>query len=277
MASKAKTQEFFIGDLELRASMDLTKAGELGPAESLGLVTDCKIAMTTNEAKLQAGFPQRTYATAVTSRDLEITGNMTEYTLTNLALLYGDERAFNNASTATAAQTTLSSAFTAGGTTLSVASAADFSPGDFIYVRDQHDATDVFATQVAAVDGTANTIDVTYPISRDFATGSVVVKGEAIILGSEDNIPPMTVQVVGVMPLDGEPFVYDIWKATISGTVEVASSTDNFGSLAYTIAPLAPGSAEIECGVYGTDPAKKAMLKQFLQGRLMKGVGTTSC
>ena len=277
MASKAKTQEFFIGDLELRASMDLTKAGELGPNESLGLVTDCKIAMTTNEAKLQAGFPQRTYATAVTSRDLEITGNLTEYTLTNLALLYGDKRALTAASTATAASTELANDFTAGGTQFTVADASNFAVGDFIYVRAANDATDAFAAQIAAVDTNANTIDVTYAISRAFAAGSKVVKGESIVLGSEDNIPPMTVQVVGVMPLDGEPFIYDIWKATISGTVEVASSTDNFGALAYTISPLAPGSAEIDCGAYGADPAKKAMLKQFPQGRLTKGVGGASC
>jgi hypothetical protein len=103
------------------------------------------------------------------------------------------------------------------------------------------------------------------------------VKGEAIVLGSEDSIPPMTCQVVGVMPLDGEPFIYDIWKATISGTVEVMSSTDNFGALAYTITPLAPASQEIECDVYGADPAKKAMLKKFTQGRLTKGFSTGAC
>jgi hypothetical protein len=87
----------------------------------------------------------------------------------------------------------------------------------------------------------------------------------------------MTIQVIGVMPLDGQPFVYDIWKATISGTVEVMSSTDNFGGLTYTITPLAPSTQEIECDVYGSDPAKKAMLKKFVQGRLTKGYSMSSC
>ena len=277
MASKAKTQEFFIGDLDLRASMDLTKAGELGPTESIGLMTECKVAMTTNEVKLEAGFPQRTYATAVTSRSLEITGSFAEYTISNLALLYGDKDAMIAASTGTSAETTLTSNAASGSLDLIVADATDFNVGDDIYIRGAADETDVFANSIAAIDTGSSTITIAYALPRDFLSGDVVVKGEAIILGSEDSIPPMTIQVIGVMPLDGEPFTYDIWKATISGTVEVASSTDNFGSLSYTISPLAPASQEIDCDVYGADPAKKAMLKKFVQGRLIKGYATGSC
>jgi hypothetical protein len=277
MASKAKTQEFFIGDLDLRASADLTKAAELGPADSIGLMTECKVAMTTNEVKLEAGFPQRTYATAVTSRSLEITGSFAEYTVSNLALLYGDKEAMIDAATATSAKTTTTAATTAPAVDIVVADATGFSAGDAIYIRDNDDATDVFANTVTAVDAGTNTITIAYGVPRDFAAGSIVNKGEAIILGSEDSIPPMTIQVIGVMPLDGEPFIYDIWKATISGTVEVSSSTDNFGNLSYTISPLAPASQEIECDIYGTDPAKKAMIKKFVQGRLSKGFATGSC
>jgi hypothetical protein len=145
MASKAKTQEFFIGDLDLRVSMDLSKAGELGPLDSIGLVTDCKVAMTTNEVKMQAGFPQRTYATAVTSRDLEITGNLTEYTVTNLAFLYGDKDALVAGQSGTGASTTLTADFSAGGSVLTVADVTNFAVGDFIYIRKADDATDVFS------------------------------------------------------------------------------------------------------------------------------------
>jgi len=277
MASKAKTQEFFIGDLDLRASADLTKAAELGPADSIGLMTECKVAMTTNEVKLEAGFPQRTYATAVTSRSLEITGSFAEYTAGNLALLYGDKESMLDAATATSAKTVTTAAVTAGDAELVVADVAGFAAGDAIYIRSENDATDVFANTITAIDVPNLTITIAYAVPRDFAIGSVVNKGEAIILGSEDSIPPMTIQVVGVMPLDGEPFVYDIWKATISGTVEVSSSTDNFGNLAYTISPLAPAAQEIECDIYGTDVAKKAMIKKFVQGRLAKGFAAGSC
>ena len=275
MASKAQTQDFFIGDLDLRLSADLTKAGELGPADSVGLMTECSVSMTTNEVKLQAGFPQRTYATAVTSRDLEITGSLSEYTVTNMALLYGDKQALTNSATGTGASTTLTADATATTTALTVADETGFAAGDFVYIRNVNDNTDVFAAEVASV--AAGSITLTYAVPRDFVTGSTVVKGEAIVLGSEDNIPPMTVQVVGVMPLDGEPFVYDIWKATISGTVEVTTSTDNFGTLPYTLSPLTPAAKEIECGVYGTDPAKQAMIKKFTQGRLTKGYPTGAC
>ena len=269
MASTAKTQEFFIGDLELRASTDLTKAGELGPDDSLGLMTECSVSMTTNEVKLQAGFPQRTYATAVTSRDLEITGSLSEYTVTNMAMLYGDEAAWVRSETATTASTDLTGVGAAASTTLTVTSETDFAAGDFIYIRSALDATDVFAAEIASTG--ASTIELTYALPREFGIGSMVYKGEAIILGSEDAIPPMTIQVVGVMPLDGEPFIYDIWKATIAGTVEVTTSTDNFGTLPYTISPLTPASGEIDCDVFGADAAKKAMLKKFIQGRLTKG------
>jgi len=275
MASQAQTQDFFIGDLDLRIQADLTKAGELGPSDSIGLMTECSVSMTTNEVKLQAGFPQRTYATAVTSRDLEITGSLSEYTVANMALLYGDKDALVRADTGMSAMATLTADFTAGGTTLTVDDETGFSAGDFIYVRDASDATNVFSAEVVSV--SASTIEVTYAISRPFMTGAKVIKGEAIVLGSEDNIPPMTVQVVGVMPLDGEPFIYDIWKATISGTVTVATSTDNFGTLPYTISPLTPSAKEIDCDAYGTDAAKKAMIKKFIQGRLTKNYSTSSC
>jgi len=276
MASTAKTQEFFIGDLELRASTDLTKAGELGPTDSMGLMTECSVAMTTNEVKLQAGFPQRTYATAVTSRDLEITGSLSEYTVTNMAMLYGDEQAWTRAETATSGTTVTTGVTAAAATTLAVADESDFTVGDFIYIRAVADATDVFAAEVTATSATELTLS--YAVPREFASGSIVTKGEAIILGSEDAIPPMTIQVVGVMPLDGEPFIYDIWKATIAGTVEVSTSTDNFGTLPYTISPLTPSTGEIDCDVYGADAAKKAMLKKFIQGRLTKGYTTAgSC
>jgi len=277
MASKAKTQEFFIGDLDLRASADLTKAAELGPADSIGLMTECKVAMTTNEVKLEAGFPQRTYATAVTSRSLEITGSFAEYTATNLALLYGDKEAMLDAATATSAKTETTILTASGSADLVVADTTNFAVGDAIYIRDKSDATDVFANTITNVDSGSNTLTIAYAVPRDFAAESIVNKGESIVLGSEDSIPPMTIQVVGVMPLDGEPFVYDIWKATISGTVEVASSTDNFGNLAYTISPLAPSSQEISCDIFGTDAAKKAMLKKYVQGRLSKGFATGSC
>lgn len=272
MASTAQTQEFFIGDLELRASVDLTKAGELGPTDSMGLMVDCKVAMTTNEVKLKAGFPTRTYATAVSSRDLEITGSLSEYTAANMALLYGDEGAWNKINGDTAASTLTTAPIVALATTVTVASAVGFITGDFIYIRAINDATDVYVAQVASVAGSV--ITVTYAIPRAFASGSKVVLGAAIELGSENAIPPMTVQVIGVMPLDGEPFVYDIWKATISGTVEVSSSAENFGALPYTITPLAPGAGEIDCNIFGADAAKKAMLRNFTQGRLTKGLAT---
>lgn len=272
MASTAKTQEFFIGDLDLRVSTDLTKAGELTISDGIGLMTECTISMTTNEVKLQAGFPQRTYATAVSSRDLTITGSLSEYSVSNMAMLYGDKQAFMAAQSEAAAATTLGTPFTAGGTTLAVADATDFTVGDTIMIRSANSTDDVFIVEVTAI--ATNDVTVAYGIPNDYAAGAMVSKVITIELGSEEAIPPMTVQVVGVMPLDQEPFVYDVWKATISGTIEVSNSTDNFGTLPYTISPLAPSSGEIDCGVYGADAVKKAMLKSFVQGRLVKGIKT---
>lgn len=272
MASTAKTQEFFIGDLDLRVSTDLTKAGELTISDGIGLMTECSISMTTNEVKLQAGFPQRTYATAVSSRDLTITGSLSEYSVSNMAMLYGDKQAFMAAQSESAAATTLGTPFVAGGTTIAVADATDFAVGDTIMIRSANSTDDVFIVEVTAI--ATNDITVAYGIPNDYAAGAMISKVITIELGSEEAIPPMTVQVVGVMPLDQEPFVYDVWKATISGTIEVSNSTDNFGTLPYTISPLAPSSGEIECGVYGADAVKKAMLKSFVQGRLVKGVKT---
>lgn len=277
MASTAKTQEFFIGDLDLRASADLKKAGELSPAEGIGLMTDCTVSMTTNEVKLQAGFPQRTYATAVSSRDLVISGTFSEYTVTNFALLYGDKDAYMRSASATSAVGALNSdvAALSADLILNTGEGASFAAGDFIYIQSATDRNDIFSAEIASV--ATDTLTLTYGVPRVYTAGSKVKKSEAIILGSETAIPPVTVQVLGVMPLDGEPFVYDIWKATVSGTVEVSNSTDAFGGLAYTITPLAPGSTEIDCDVYGSDPAKKAMLKKFVQGRLTKGYSSVAC
>jgi hypothetical protein len=276
MASTAKTQEFFIGDLDLRVSADLTKAGELTVDNAIGLMTECTISMTTNEVKLNAGFPQRTYATAVSSRDLTITGQLSEYSVTNMAMLYGDKQAMIEAQTATAATATTTAAVAAGDATVTVDDATNFTVGDNVMIRSHASTDDVFVIEITGITGDVLTL--AYALPNDYAIGSQVTKSAVIELGSEEAIPPMTVQVVGVMPLDQAPFVYDIWKATISGTIEVSNSTDNFGTLPYTIAPLAPSAGEINCGVFGTDDVKKAMLRQFIQGRLSKGyTGTGSC
>ena len=273
----AQSQEFYIGDLDLRLSTDLTKAGELSPVDSVGVMTECTLTMTTNETKLQAGFPQRTYASAVTSRDLEVSGSLSEYTVSNMAMLYGDAAAMVRAATATGAKSDITTAVVAAATDIVVTDSSHFAADDYIYVYAAGDATDVYAAQVASVDNGTNTITVTYGIPRAFAVGDFVVKGEAIILGADTAIPPMTVQVVGVMPLDGQPFVYDVWKATISGTVEVKTATDAFGTLPYTISPLTPSAQEITCGAYGADAAKQAVIKKFVQGRLTKGYASASC
>jgi len=276
MASQSKTQDFFIGDLDLRLSFDLTKAGELSPAETVGLMTQCTVSMVTNEVKLNAGFPQRTYANAVASRDLTITGNLSEYTASNLAMLYGDKEAYLESLSATEAETTLSADVLAAATTLAVVDSSDFAVGDVVYIVSADDSNDVYVANVSSLPD-ATSIEISYGLPRGFVSGSRVVKGQAIELGSADTVPPMTLQVLGIMPLDGEPFIYDIWKGTISGTVEVATSTDAFGSLAYTISPLTPSIKEIECGVFGDDAAKKAVVKHFKQGRLLKSLSGTTC
>ena len=276
MANQAKTSDFFIGDLDIRISSDLTKAGKLGPTYSIGLLQDAKVSMTTNQVKLQAGFPQRTYASAVTSREMTIEGSLNEYSIANLAMVYGDTKALAGAAAMTPTKTTLSAGVAAAATALTVVSNTGFAVDDAIIVYSADDASDAFVTYVTAlVDTDELTIGVALP--RAFAASDKVAKISEIKLGSSDNIPPLTIQVVGVMPLDNTPFVYDIWKGTISGTAEVASSTENFGAISFTVEPLQPTSKEIECGAFGSDAVTKAVVKKFPMGRLGKTLSATSC
>ena len=276
MANNAKTNDFFIGDLDIRVSGTLTKAGKLGPADSIGLLQDAKVTMATNQVKLQAGFPQRTYATAVTSRDMTIEGSLSEFSIANLAMIYGDTTAFADAATATPVKTTLSAGVIAAATALNVTTNTGFAVNDPIMIYSADAASDAFVTVVTAlVDTDELTIGVAVP--RAFAAGAHVAKITEIKLGSSDNIPPLTIQVVGVMPLDGTPFVYDIWKGTISGTAEVAASTDNFGAMSFTLEPLQPTTKEIDCGVFGNDAVIKAVIKKFPMGRLGKTINASSC
>ena len=276
MANNAKTNDFFIGDLDIRVSSTLTKAGKLGPSDSLGLLQDAKVTMTTNQVKLQAGFPQRTYASAVTSREMTIEGSLSEYSIANLAMIYGDVAAFTNAAAATPVKTTLAPGVAAAATALTVVSNTGFAVNDPIMVYSADDASDAFVTTVTAlVDTDELTIGIAVP--RAFAAGANVAKITEIKLGSSDNVPPLTIQVVGVMPLDGTPFVYDIWKGTISGSAEVASSTDNFGALSFTVEPLQPTTKEIDCGAFGNDAVTKAVIKKFPMGRLGKTLSASSC
>lgn len=276
MANKAKTSDFFIGDLDIRISSDLTKAGKLGPSYSIGLLQDAKVSMTTNQVKLQAGFPQRTYASAVTSREMTIEGSLNEYSIANLAMVYGDTDAFAGAAAVTPVKTTLSAGVVAAGTTLTVANNTGFAVDDPIIVYSADDAADAFVTYVTALVDT-DELKIGVALPRAFATGDKVAKISEIKLGSSDNIPPLTIQVVGVMPLDNTPFVYDIWKGTISGTAEVASSTENFGAISFTIEPLQPTTKEIECGTFGADAVIKNVVKKFPMGRLGKTLSASSC
>lgn len=270
MANTSQTSEFFIGDLDVRVSTDLTKAGELGPEHSIGLLQDAKVTMNTNQVKLQAGFPQRTYASVVTSRELMVSGSLNEYSISNLALIYGDNDALVAAAAASGVTTTTTAAVVASDVTIDVTSATGITAGDTIYLYNASDASDVFVAEVASI--AVNEITVTLPIPRAFAIGSKVSLVQSIELGSSDNAKELTIQVVGVMPLDGSPFVYDIWKGTISGSAEVASSTQAFGALQFQIEPLQPSSQEIAAGKFGISAVKKAVVSKFAQGRLSKNV-----
>jgi len=270
MANTAKTQEFFIGDLDIRVSNDLTKAGKLGPLDTIGLLQDAKVTMTTNQAKLQASFPQKTYATAVTSREMSIEGNLNEYSISNLALIYGDNEAVSSAQLDTATETTCGTAYDVStpGTDLAVADATGLAADDTVYIYDPNDPSDVMVMEIASI--STNTITFTLNIPRSVEIGWKVSKVVSIKLGSSDNIPPLTIQVVGVMPLDNSPFVYDIWKGTISGSAEVASSTDKFGALAFKVEPLQPTAIDISGGKFGADAVTKALVKKFPMGRMSK-------
>jgi len=256
MANQAKTQEFFMGDLDIRVSSDLTKAGKLGPADTIGLLQDSKVAMTTNQAKLKAGFPQKTYATAVTSREMTVSGNLNEYSISNLAMIYGDNEALAAAISNTEASTTIATAGIVGDTDLTVADTTGFTADDTIYVYDKFAPDNVMVMEVASVDAGNSKISVSLPMPRETTTDFQVVKVVSIKLGSEDNVPPLTIQIVGVMPLDNTPFVYDIWKGTISGSAEVASSTQNFGA---------------------PDAVTKQIIKKFPMGRLAKKFSAAGC
>ena len=271
MANTSKTSEFFIGDLDIRVSTDLTKAGELGPDDSIGLLQDAKITMNTNEVKLKSGFPERTYASAVVSRDLVVAGSFNEYSISNLALVYGDNDALAAAVAATNHEGTLASAAVADAVTLTVQTGegADFA-GKTVYVYRHDDPSDVFVTKCTTVSVDEITLDRGIP--RDLAIGDHVAIVESVELGSEDNTQELTIQVVGTMPLDGTPFVYDIWKGTIAGSAEMSSSTQNFGALPFTIEPLQPAAHEIAADKFGVDAVKKAVISQYAQGRLSKNI-----
>lgn len=271
MANTSQTSEFFIGDLDVRVSTDLTKAGELSPSFSIGLLQDAKITMNTNQVKLQAGFPQRTYASVVTSRELMVSGSLNEYSMSNLAMIYGDNEALAAAVAATGKVTTTTAATVAGTTVdLAVADSTGFVVGNTVYLYNSADASDVYVAEVGAVD--VNEITVTIPVPREFPIGTKVALVQSIELGSSDNAKELTIQVVGVMPLDGSPFVYDIWKGTISGSAEVSSSTQAFGALQFQIEPLQPSAQEIEAGKFGSSAVKKAVVSKFAQGRLTKNI-----
>ena len=272
MANTSKSSEFFIGDLDIRVHTDLTKAGELGPDDSIGLLQDAKITMNTNEVKLKSGFPERTYASAVVSRDLSVAGSFNEYSISNLALVYGDNDALAAAIGATPASSTFTSGPLADQAVVAVQTGdgADFTAGDVVYVYAHDNTSDVFVAKILSISVDDITLDQDLP--RAFALGDHIAKVQSVELGSEDNTKELTIQVVGTMPLDGTPFVYDIWKGTIAGSAEMSSSTQNFGALPFTIEPLQPAAYEIAAGVYGDDSVKKAVISQYAQGRLTKNI-----
>lgn len=272
MANTSKSSEFFIGDLDIRVSTDLTKAGELGPDDSIGLLQDAKITMNTNEVKLKSGFPERTYASAVVSRDLSVAGSFNEYSISNLALVYGDNDALAAAVTASAASGTFAATATAAQAVVSVQTGegAAFTALETVYVYSHANPSDVFVASILSIAGDDITLNQDLP--RDLVIGDHIAKIQTVELGSEDNTKELTIQVVGTMPLDGTPFVYDIWKGTIAGSAEMSSSTQNFGALPFTIEPLQPAKFEIDNGVFGSDAVKKTVIANFAQGRLSKNI-----
>jgi len=243
----AQTNAFSIGTAELRLGQ-LSSAGQLSQANSVGVIDDAAVNISRNVAELKGGFPQKVIATAVTEKNGKITATLREYSRRNLNLLLGN----GFGTTFTAATATVTADLAQSATSATVDSVTGFAVGDFVVIYQEGKPETVSIAQLTAIASSA-------PLGVSFAANSLstsyvaadgvihIYKANSVAVGKSNAVEYFSASLVQQSQA-GKPLVWDLWKVSANGALDYATNAKDFASMKMELQVIEPSLSEYAVG-----------------------------
>lgn len=248
------TTKFDIGTAELRLG-PLSKANLLTQAESIGLIDDATYTVNQTSVDLLGSFPKVPVDTAVTEQTATVSATMREYSRRNMRIMLGDGLA-GTAPTEISSTLDTAADVPAGANVLNVATGdgALFTADDVVIVFPAGRPQDVSVLQVASVAVDAVTFKTNHTTAADYnalsETGTVfqIYVAHQVPIGAITKTNYFSLMLIQQENSTGNPKVVSYWKAAIGGSMEVATTSDDFASSTMDLKILQPASVDYAVG-----------------------------
>lgn len=254
MAGEAITGRFMLGSATIMLGA-MANLQDLGVAESLGLAKNVTLKSTPKFTDLTQGVKNSQVASVMTGNDLEVSGELYEYTSENLAYALGLD---GSTYTQTAVSTTLTAQTALLSDVLAVTSATGITAGKWLSVH-VNALDQIFIRKVVSV----ATLNVT--VSSDFPvvipSGATVRVVNMVPAGSKADQPYLAGKIVGQIA-DGSWMTILLAKVRVTSGISVAFKTDNFDNIPFTLTcyDLVSTDANLALFTDASGDVSKAML-----------------
>ncbi len=239
-----QTSKFSIGTAELRIA-PLSSAMRLTQANSVGLVDSVTVAVEQQSVDLEGSFPKTLFDTAIISQTATVTATLREYSRRNLQVMLGEGV---SAAQPTDFSTTVSSATTAGSTTVPVSDESGFTGGDLAIIYQASDNSTVTVGIVASVSVGSLTLDPDTPTLFDYSSNDPVYLANQVAIGAVTTTNYFSVQMLQTERATGRPIGFNFWKAAISSGMTLQTNAEDFASTDLEIKILQPAASEYAAG-----------------------------
>ena len=217
-------------------------AGKLNQSNSIGLVDEATVSVSQDSVDLEGGFPRKLVASAVVRQLGTITATFREYSRRNMDIVLGN----GIPGAVTEAETTLTADVAASVTALPVDDETGFSVGDIVSVYQTGKPESVSLVKLTSV-STGSLGIAANSLTQAYATagGAInVYKANPIKLGAVSQINYFSATLIQISS-SGKPTVWNIWKCSIGGNVDYATSAEDFASSSMELKILEPGATDI--------------------------------
>lgn len=264
----ARTSKFQISPAEVRIS-SLSNANKLTSTHSIGLLNSATVAFNVESVDLEGGLPRVLYDTAITAQPGTVSVEMREYSRRNIELLLG----YTPSAVVTELATTLTADATLGAVALTVADETGFAQGDLIgiYPSTPQDVADISYCLVTST--AANTLNLSSDTPTLFAYDGTTNKANIfrvspVAVGNVTSTNYFSMQVMGLNRV-GQPIGFQFWKCALSSGLEMAYSSEDFGTTPGEFKILQPAAAEYGTG--GDLEHVAALIANYPLGMYMGG------
>ena len=241
----AVTNKFSIGTAELRIG-PVSLAGQLTQAHSVGLIDVATVSVSQNSVDLLGGFPQKIIDTAVVSQESSLAATAREYSKRNIDILLGNAAAVLTTQAATDRSLVVSSSGAAE-ITVTGADGANFAIGDILVVHSQTNPEDVSVVRIDGITVDSLALDAGTPLTFTPVAGDFIFQAEPSAVGDVNQTNYFAVSLVQTQR-NGDPAVWNFWKAAVSAGMEYGTSAEDFGSTEIAIKLLEPSAADYAAG-----------------------------